>query len=105
MSRSYKKNCFCTDNGERKRFGKRQANKLIRRTSGIADGMSYKKYYCSWDICDYKFHRTWEDFKKEPTHWEKFVYTFEGNKLKKWTKIILSENEVYRKWYKMFKMK
>lgn len=53
MSRSYKKNPVsksCPDDGT---YGKRQANKKIRRFKGeLSDGKEYKKLYCSWNIHD-----------------------------------------------------
>lgn len=38
---------------------KRQANKRVRKSKKgeeLADGGSYKKEYCSYDISDYSFH-------------------------------------------------
>lgn len=37
-------------------FAKRQANKRIRKTMDIIDGMIYKRFYDSWDICDFKIY-------------------------------------------------
>ncbi len=55
MSRSYKKypSCKCERSCKK---GQRVANKKIRHfKSDISNGREYKKLYCSWDICDYKF--------------------------------------------------
>jgi hypothetical protein len=57
MSRSFKKTPMIKlDNSS---FGKKQANKRVRKFD-IANGSSYKKLYESYDICDYKcnFYRT-----------------------------------------------
>jgi hypothetical protein len=52
MSRSYKK-AFYSDQGDAS-HSKRQASKRIRHAKDVGDGRSYKKHYCSWDICDHK---------------------------------------------------
>jgi hypothetical protein len=59
MSRSYKKYPVYTD-GKRKvtKYQKRQANKAVRKYLELADGMSYKKCYCSYNIHDYKAYET-----------------------------------------------
>jgi len=54
MSRSYKK--FCVFKEENSKYGKRQASKAVRRTTGIKNGGLYKKYYCSWNICDFRIY-------------------------------------------------
>jgi hypothetical protein len=90
MSRSYKKSPVCTDQQSLgTRWVKRQAAKAVRRCDGtIANGKSYRKLFCSWDICDYRFYQTkeqaileWEmnarlqsRFSKESMlrNWEKF---------------------------------
>lgn len=55
MARSYQKVPGWTDNGRHTRYAKKQANKRVRRTDDISDGNAYRKVYCSWDICDYRF--------------------------------------------------
>lgn len=65
MSRSYKKNPYCTDNGNSK-YGKRIANRVTRKKlkskkfedEVLPKGKKYKQLYCSYDICDYKFYET-----------------------------------------------
>ena len=82
MSRSYKHFGFCKDR-KSSRWGKRQANKKVRKTRDIPNGKAYKKLVEPWDyICDYCFHETWESYKqwceqprwwqeyKEPSYWE-----------------------------------
>lgn len=46
----------CGYGGIYRRFAKRQANKRIRKLLDIIGGCYYKRLYCSWDICDYKFY-------------------------------------------------
>lgn len=54
MSRSRKKRNWVTDNSWKK-FGKKYANKKVRRTDDIRNGSSYKKHFESYNICDYKW--------------------------------------------------
>lgn len=55
MSRSYKKNAYATDNNSSGK-NKRIANRIMRRNKNILyQGGAYKKSYCSWNICDYRF--------------------------------------------------
>jgi len=58
MSRSYRKP-WCTDGykgSSRKQAAKKEASRRIRRLSeDIPDGGAYRKFYCSWNICDYRF--------------------------------------------------
>jgi len=57
MSRSYRKPWVVDGyDTKRKQWAKRQANKRIRQTSVVADGMQYKKLYCRWDISDYRYY-------------------------------------------------
>ena len=57
MSRSYREPWFtCGYGGSYKAFAKRQANKRVRRHDDVYGGCYYKRLYCSWDICDYKFY-------------------------------------------------
>lgn len=62
MSRSYRKNMWIKDNNSARGKLKRLANKRVRQMDDVADGMDYKKYYNSYDICDYKFSCTFEEF-------------------------------------------
>ncbi len=53
MSRSRKKHPVACD--KTNKWAKRDANKKVRNTEDIGNGNNYKKYYNSWNICDYKF--------------------------------------------------
>lgn len=65
MSRSYRKP-IVTDGykgSRRKQFHKNCANRRIRRTvEEIANGKAYRKFYESWDICDYKWRCNFEPY-------------------------------------------
>lgn len=52
MSQSYKKYCVCKDKNSQ--YGKRQASKAVRRSKDVPNGSMYKKFFCSWNICDYR---------------------------------------------------
>uniref|UniRef100_A0A4Y8Q2S8 Uncharacterized protein n=1 Tax=Paenibacillus athensensis TaxID=1967502 RepID=A0A4Y8Q2S8_9BACL len=81
MSRSVKKSPVYTDHRTPgTRWSKRRASKAVRRFRGeVQDGKWYRKLYCSWNICDYRFFQTreqavqeWETapdswFRKSPT--------------------------------------
>ena len=53
MSRSYKKNPIIRDNGPRKQFYKRAANKIVRKYPDIQSGGFYRKIAYAYDICDW----------------------------------------------------
>lgn len=53
MSRSRKKHPAACDRTFK--WAKKDANKKVRNTEEIGNGNNYKKYYNSWDICDFKF--------------------------------------------------
>jgi hypothetical protein len=61
MSRSFKKTPGWCD---RNPFAKRQANKKVRRYKGdLPNGKGYRKLYCPWNICDWKFlYHTYDRF-------------------------------------------
>ena len=69
MSRSYKKSPVCNDHSTpNTSWDKRQANKAVRRYMGvIPNGNCYRKLYCSWNICDYRFY---EPLQKAIHEWE-----------------------------------
>ena len=86
MSRSYKKNYIVKD---KNRGSKRFASKAIRRFRGdVPKGKAYRKVFESYDISDYAFRYTWEEYKKKRG-------AFSGNRGK----------SLYRKWYSIYKGK
>lgn len=61
MSRSKKKHPWVCD---RNPWQKNYANRKLRRiskTHELADGKAYRKNYCSWSICDWKWQIAPED--------------------------------------------
>jgi hypothetical protein len=57
MARSTRAPFWCDNNGPgAAKYWKRQANKKARKTPVMADGMAYRKVYCSWNIHDYKWY-------------------------------------------------
>jgi hypothetical protein len=52
---------------KRKQFFKNYANKVVRKSRDIPNGKAYKKFFCSYDICDYKWYVDLNDefYKKE----------------------------------------
>ncbi|UQZ85456.1 hypothetical protein SK3146_04745 [Paenibacillus konkukensis] len=60
MSRSVKKSPVWTDQTTPgSRWAKRQAGKAVRRFNDeVQNGKWYRKLFCSWDICDYRFFKT-----------------------------------------------
>ena len=94
MSRSYKKNPYCTDGHRRTTKETKQiANRCVRRrnkriTLGYLtrdsryrdiltlDGMSYKKFFCSWDIHDYisRWTKAEAIHEWEHPHWQYWEY-------------------------------
>ncbi|MFA4132578.1 MULTISPECIES: hypothetical protein [unclassified Brevibacillus] len=74
MSRSYKKTPVCKD--EATRFTKRLASKAVRRYKDtLSNGKHYRKVFCSWIICDYRFYEPLQkaihDWEKSPYEWAK----------------------------------
>lgn len=65
MSRSYKHHPYFKCAGDTSY--KKLFNRWLRRTKDIdeiPDGNAYKKMYCSWEIADYIFDASWEEFKQ-----------------------------------------
>lgn len=58
MSRSYKRTPVCKDGNKSKKFGKRQANKRVRKTKELGrKSKLYRKAYEPWNVCDYRFFK------------------------------------------------
>ena len=60
MSRSSKKHPWVTDHklhNDMKKF----ANKKVRHEEDLPNGRAFKKVFCSYDICDYKWRQTKEE--------------------------------------------
>ena len=89
MSRSYKKiPCYKGYN----RGMKKHANRYVRRNYLIVpSGMAYKKLICPWIIYDYKCLESFSSYKRS---WKSGL-GYRG----------YTDAELYRKWYKYYKMK
>ena len=95
MSRSYKKTPYC---GPKSKSMKKYANRVLRRDNNTYQNSSYKKRFCSYDICDYKFFETFEEyFESRVRQWhiwgQKYGYPYPNHEIE------------YRKWYKYYKRK
>lgn len=99
MSRSYKK--FIVYKEENSKFCKRMASRAVRRCGVVTKGSGYKKYYCSWDICDWwqkeKFY-TAEQFRRKWFDTTDNEFDYERRRFRNW-------KEAYRHWLKMHRSK
>ena len=100
MSRSYKKNPFCTDGRRRTtKNTKRMANRLVRRRDNqltkelryynvspryrdalMLDGRHYRKFFETWNIHDWVFYesivgatKTWDKYYRDKMPLEEYL--------------------------------
>lgn len=76
MSRSYKKTPIVKDNKRGRKHSKRQANKKVRHSHEVPNGKQYRKFYNPWDIYDWIYFTSFEDYKQwceEETEEEMYV--------------------------------
>lgn len=90
MSRSRKKNPWCCD---RNPWAKKYANRRLRRNRPRLDnhedwiepfvsGNSYRKYSCSYDICDWRWAYTLPEYIESHTQWQmNWVRMFPNSRL------------------------
>lgn len=70
---------------------KKCADRHVRRDyMTVSSGMAYKKLFCSWNICDCKFLESFSSYKKAVS-----IYSRRKN----------LDKELYRMWFKSYKMK
>lgn len=84
MSRSYRAPWVVDGYGSKwKRIVKNYANRVVRHSKNVPCGKAYKKFYSSYDICDYK----WEEYRGE-WHYEKIdgVWTEWYTQPSKWSR-------------------
>jgi len=98
MSRSYKKIPYCGDSKSKSK--KRIANHKIRAyLKNIKHKLSrsdYKKIYESYNICDYYWITSWEEYwNNKLDYYKQYPDLFDKPDYKK----------EYRKWYRYHKMK
>lgn len=97
MSRSYKKRPIVKD---RNKGMKNIANRKIRNSNDIPNGKSYKKYFCSYDISDYAFEESLQEF---IDRYEKDYKAFLNGACKYFKE--KNYEEIYREWYSCYKNK
>ena len=102
MSRSYKKTPWC---GDRKgKDKKRMANKVVRmwlkdHPDVALKGRQYKNLYEKWDICDYGWITTWEEY------WQQTMDLHIEWLRRGWPDKEPDKKEVYRKWLRYYRNK
>lgn len=67
MSRSRMKHPMFVDRSSKK-LGKRLASRAVRRAKDVPNGKGYRKYFESWNICDFKLPT---DFSFEKKPWKR----------------------------------
>jgi hypothetical protein len=105
MSRSYKKIPYCGDHKGKNK--KRTANKHLRSIlkQDIETDMNfgrYKKYYETYDICDYYWFCTWEEYwERELRSYEYFKEFYPDSRFSEKP----DKKECYREWLKWYRNK
>ena len=103
MSRSYKKTPWFGDHKgkSKKRIANHHVRNWFKRNPDvILPPGAYKKIYCSWDICDYGWICTWEDY------WNNCQRRHQEAIERGWEHYMdLNKNEEYRRWLKYYKNK
>lgn len=97
MSRSYKKVPYCGDRKGKEK--KRAANQSVRawlkqHPTVSLQKSDYKRLYEQYDICDYFWIMTWQEY------WEDTILS-----CLRFNEPYPNKKDVYRKWYKYYKMK
>lgn len=92
MSRSYKRSNVCADHRSNKRYANHVVRNHLKNEENVDLPHAYfKRMYNSYDICDFIFHCSWEDWREG---WRKY----HPNKP-------ISDKELYRKWVRYYKRK
>lgn len=97
MSRSFKKTPYSGDakGKDKKRLANDKVKSFFKRNKDIQISHGdYRKIQNPWDICDFYSIETFEEYKK---------FTLEL--CDKFNEPYPSEKEMYRDWYKAYKMK
>ena len=106
MSRSYKKTPYCGDKSNT--FMKKQFNRKLRRKNKNIDpedeslnlqNGSYKKANESWDISDYGWIQTWEEY------WASCISDWKDAQARGWDDPYPNREQEYKRWKKMYKNK
>lgn len=100
MSRSFKKTPYCGDKKgkDKKRIANHKVKSSMKNKDWHPRRKLYKKIYEQYDICDYYEISSFEEYKNYQLRlWEEYD---KNRNIPKPT-----EKELYRDWYKSFKMK
>ena len=78
MSKSYKKHPYLKESSQHTKYGKKFANRKVRKSEETLQHKDYKKQYCSWEISEYKFYMSEQEVineffasRNEEYHWMK----------------------------------
>ena len=103
MSRSYKKTPWAGDKKgtEKKRIAWKAVRQYLKEhPDEVLIGNNYKKLYPSYDICDYGWMRTWEEY------WSRCQQFYEERVSKGWeNQTPPNKDEEYRRWLKYYHSK
>ena len=99
MSRSYKKTPYCGDKKgkSKKRFANSKVRNVLKNFKNKLPYMKYKRVYEQYDICDYGWIRTWDEY------WKIILNSYK--KYPELYKYPPNKKDEYRSWYKYYKMK
>lgn len=96
MSRSYKKHPWAGDNKGKwkKRIANSKVRNYLKNYENTLKFSDFKKVHESWNICDYGWLYTWDEY------WE---HTMQD--CKRFNLPIPDKKKEYRYWFKTYKMK
>ena len=103
MSRSYKKTPWCGDHKGKikKRIANQTVRQMLKNYDLIVQKGAYKKLYCSYDICDYGWICSWEDYWEGEWNTHIWISHMRPDKEHKEP----DKKECYRKWLKYYRNK
>lgn len=99
MSRSYKKTPYCGDKKgkDKKRCANSKVRNVLKNLNYELPHMKYKRVYSQYDICDYWWMQSWEEY------WKNVLTSYKEHP--EWYKHPPNKKDEYRSWYKYYKMK
>lgn len=99
MSRSYKHTPYSGDNKgkDKKRCANSKVRMYLKDFNNEISHKNFKHIYESYDICDFYWMETWEEY------WHNRLIEYKEHP--NWFKHPPIKKEEYRKWYKLYKMK
>ena len=99
MSRSYKKYPVVKDRSpSMKKLARRRFRRAINKEDFLYKGSSYKKTFESWEISDYSWTISFEEFREKVLKdWKEYG---KPHGIKRPT-----EKEIYKSWYTIYKRK